>query len=89
MNNSIFAVLFAYGFQPRFDGLFWGTGSMTNGCTVVVSVANNNQYTVKFSRWAYDSDGEPMIDTRETRILYGALALEWIFSIVPAEFWRR
>ena len=46
-------------------------------------------YEVTIAHWLYDCDGDPVMDTRETRVLHGALALAWVFEEMPSSFWRR
>ena len=88
-NTTITATLATYGFEARPSCLFWGIGSLVWGHTASVRKLGADLYEVTISHWAYDPDGEPMADTRETRVLHGALALAWIFEEMPSSFWRH
>jgi hypothetical protein len=88
MTTTIIATLAAYGFEARRADFFWGIGSLVWGHTASVKALGADLYEVTIAHWAYDPDGEPMMDTRETRVLHGALALAWVFEEMPSSFWR-
>lgn len=79
------------GFSALRDGsLYWGVGSTVWGDSATVKRVGANLYRVTVAHWAYDCAGECVCDTSETRTLYGAQALAWVFTEMPnAYFWRR
>ncbi len=88
MTNSIAATLTAYGFETRPLDMVWGVGSLVSGHLASVKKLGADLYEVTISHWSYDQWMDPITDTRETRVLHGALALAWIFEEMPSCFWR-
>ena len=86
--TTITATLVTYGFEARPSCFFWGVGSLMWGHTASVKALGSDLYEVTIAHWAYDEWGDPIRDTRETRVLHGALALAWIFEEMPSSFWR-
>lgn len=79
----------ACGFSALRDGsLYWGEGSIVWGHTANVKRVGANLYRVTVAHWAYDCAGECVRDTSETRTLYGAQALAWVFTEMPRDFWE-
>ena len=88
--TTITAILSLYGFQTRAnDTMFWGTGSLVWGHTATVKATGRDTYRVTVEHWEYDQYGEPVYESTETRTLYGAQALAWVFAEMPQSFWRR
>jgi hypothetical protein len=84
MTTTIASILINYGFTTQRDGsLFWGQGSLVWGTTATIKNKGGNAYMVKYHKWAYDCDGEPIIETVETVSLYGAQALGYLFEKLP------
>lgn len=84
--TTIVATLATYGFEARPSCFFWGIGSLVWGHTASVKVLGADLYEVIIAHWLYDCDGDPVMDTRETRVLHGALALAWVFEEMPSSF---
>lgn len=86
---TITNTLTVYGFAARRDGsLFWGEGSLVWGHTASVKTLGSDLYEVTIHHWAYDCEGDPMMEVTTTRTLYGAAALAWIFTEMPRDFWK-
>jgi len=89
MQTTITSILSTYGFEDRAARtMFWGEGSLVWGHTLTVRAMGADLYEVTIAHWYYDQYGDPVRDTKETRILHGAAALEWVFKEAPASFWR-
>lgn len=85
--SSIASVLAAYGFVTRADGsMSWGIGSLVWGHSALVRSLGDNRYSVTIGEWFYTPDGEEAANSSQTYMLYGAQALELIFSALP--LWR-
>lgn len=84
MKNSIVKILVGYGFEVQSDStLWWGVGSLVWGHIAEVTPLGKDLYKVQYRRWLYNDCGECVADVRETAVLHGALALQYLFERLP------
>ena len=84
--NTLKANGFRSHYIPTYCDLWWGTGSLVWGYTTYVTQTGPDLYVVRYHHWDYDEWGEPMVEVEETRLLPGALLLQYIFERLP--LWR-
>ena len=81
MSITIISTLALYGFCAQADGSFkYGIGSLMWGHVASVKFLGGNRYEVRAHRWFYNCDGDCVLDTDETAVVFASEVVEFLAS---------